>query len=443
MRYLLLIVVVVLCLSLPQAGCEKRRASKPRLGEVERLPRVETVLLGRPAKLEISRSYTATLEALEKAELTAMVKGVVKDLSEDLDIGRSAQKDEKLFSLHVPDLVAELNNKAALVEQNEKAEAAAIQAVEVARAEVKETRALLLRYEGDVEFRRAQHTRIAKLAQGDTLSKQQLDEAKLQLDASASALAAASAQVTTKENRLEGAQKERALAAARVKAARTDEAKARVQVEFADIVAPFHGVITKRWVDSGATVNAGMPIFTFVRTDKLRVILDVPERDVPYLRAGPDGNPARVRIPALKEAAGTEELTGAINLMSAALDPVTRTLRTEIHLPNKVGNKVGLLKPQMTGTAHVSLAVREALTVPASALVRSGDKLEIYIVADPAGEPLRGTLKRVEVQSGLDDGMRVEIRSDQLRGTELVVVKGSGMLRPGEPVLAVQARIGE
>ena len=173
------------------------------------------------------------------------------------------------------------------------------------------------------------------------------------------------------------------------------------------------------------------------------MILDVPERDVPYLRAGPDGNPARVRIPALKEAAGTEELTGAINLMSAALDPVTRTLRTEIHLPNKVGNKVGLLKPQMTGTAHVSLAVREALTVPASALVRSGDKLEIYIVADPAGEPLRGTLKRVEVQSGLDDGMRVEIRSDQLRGTELVVVKGSGMLRPGEPVLAVQARIGE
>ena len=439
-----ILLAIMLTALLPAAGCEKRKAGKPRLGEVERLPRVETVVLGKPAKLEVVRSYTATVESLEKADLCAMVKGYVKDLSADLDIGKTARKGDLLFSLHVPDLVADRDNKKALVDQSEKAEASAIQAVDVAEAEKKETQALVLRYEAEVDFRRAQHARISRLAQSDTLSKQQLDEAKLQLDAGSAALAAAKAQVETKESRLQAAVKERQLAAARVKTARTEEAKAQVQVEFADLRAPFDGIITKRWVDTGTTVkDPGMPLFTFMRIDKVRVILDIPERDVPYLRAGPKGNSVHLKIPALKEAAGTEDLTGTLTLLASALDPVTRTMRTEMHLENKVGERFGDLKPQMTGTAHVILAVREALTVPSSALVRTGDKMEIYIVADPTGDPAKGTLKRLEVQTGLDDGLRVEIKSDNLTGRELVVVKGAGVLRPGEQVIATPARTAD
>jgi HlyD family secretion protein len=435
---------IILAALLPAAGCEKRKAGKPRLGEVERLPRVETVVLGKPAKLEVVRSYTATVESLEKADLCAMVKGYIKDLPADLDIGKTAKKGALLFSLHVPDLVADRDNKKALVDQSEKAEASAIQAVDVAEAEKKETQALVLRYEAEVDFRRAQHARISRLAQSDTLSKQQVDEAKLQLDAGSAALAAAMAQVETKESRLQAAVKERQLATARVKTARTEEAKAQVQVEFANLRAPFDGIITKRWVDTGTTVkDPGMPLFTFMRIDKVRVILDIPERDVPYLRAGPKGNSVHLKIPAMKEAAGTEDLTGTLTLLASALDPVTRTMRTEMHLENKVGDKVGDLKPQMTGTAYVILAVRDALTVPSSALVRTGDKMEIYIVADPAGDPAKGTLKRLEVQTGLDDGLRVEIKSDNLTGRELVVVKGAGVLRPGEQVIATPARTAD
>lgn len=431
-------------LMLPASGCEKRKAGKPRLGEVERLPRVETALLGKPARLEVIRSYTATVDALEKADLCAMVKGQVKELPDDLDIGKTAGKGELLLSLYVPDLIADRENKKALVDQNEKAEAFAVQAVEVAKAEVKEARAMLLRFEGEAEFRRTQHARVTKLAQGDTLSRQQVDEAKLQLDAAQAALAGAMAQVTTKEARHEAAQKERALAAARVATARTEEAKARVQVEFASIHAPFQGIITKRWVDTGATIrDPGMPLFTFMRTDKVRVILDIPERDVPYLRTGANGNPVRVKFPALKEAADVGDIESTLSLSSSALDPVTRTMRTEVHLENKFGKQTGLLKPQMTGTAQVTLAAREAYTVPSSALVRSGDKMEIFVVAEAAGEPLRGILKRVEVQTGLDDGLRVEVKSDHLTGRELVVTKGPGVLRAGETVIAIPVRIAE
>jgi HlyD family secretion protein len=377
-------------------------------------------------------------------------------LPADLDIGKTARQGELLFSLYVPDLVADRANKRALVEQSEKAEALALQAIDVAKAEIKEAQTLILRYEADVDFRRAQHTRIGTLAQGDTVSKQQVDEAKLQLDAARAASAAAQAQVATKQSRLQAAEKDQQLAASRVKAARTEEAKADVQVEFASVRAPFNGVITKRWVDTGTTVkDPGMPLFTFMRTDKVRVILDIPERDVPYLRADPLGNRVQFQVPALKEAVGTDRFSGTITLLSAALDPVTRTLRAEMHLDNPplvplgkpeekgAGAKPGILKPQMTGTALVTLAMRDALTVPSSALVRTGNKMEIYIVADPVGDPAKGTVKRLEVQTGLDDGLRVEIRNDNLTGRELVIVKGAGVLRPGDQVIAVPAITAE
>ena len=443
MKWYPILLLLSVAALLPGTGCEKRKSGKPRLGEVERLPRVETIVLGKPAKLEVVRNYLATVESLEKADLCAMVKGYVKELPADLDIGKSAKARELLFSLYVPDLAADHANKTALVEQSVKSEASALQAIEVATADKKESEAMVQRYEADAEFRRTQYTRIVKLTQADTLSRQQLDEAKLQLDSSTAALTAAKAQVATKEARLQAAIKERDLAAARVNSARTEELKASVQVEFAQIRAPFDGVVTKRWIDTGTTVkDPGMPLLTFMRTDRVRVLLDVPERDVPYLQAGPKGNPVRITIPSLRES-GDDVFTGNVTLLAAALDPITRTMRTEVHLDNKVGEKRGMLRPQMTGTAQVTLAARDAFTVPSSALVRVGDKMEIFVVADAAGEPLKGTLRRVEVQTGLDDGFRVEIKSEHLTGRELVVAKGAGVLRPGDQVIAVTAKAGE
>ena len=126
--------------------------------------------------------------------------------------------------------------------------------------------------------------------------------------------------------------------------------------------------------------------------------------------------------------------------MATALDPVTRTMRAEVHLDNGSAAQPGPLRPQMTGTARLTLAVREALTVPASALLRNGPKLEIFVVAEPSGDPPRGTVKRVEVEPGADDGVRVEIRNERLTGAELIIVRGAGVIRPGDRVIAIPAR---
>jgi HlyD family secretion protein len=434
------ILVSLMLALLLTVGCERRRSGQPRLGEVERLARLETIALGKPARLEVVRTYTATVEAFEKADLCAMVKGYIKILPDDIDIGRVVNKGDILLTLDIPDLVADRGSKEALLDQSEKAVELAKETVKVADAEVEEAKVQLERYDADVRYRKLQYDRFAKLAKGDTVSQQQADEALLQLNTANAALAAARSQVATKQSRRQAAKKDQDLAEARVQVASADLDRAKVLVQFATLSAPFDGVITKRWVDAGTTVrDAGMPLLTIMRTEKVRVLVDIPERDAPYIQTGRRGNRVELYLPSLKETAASK-FQGTMTLMASALDPVTRTMRAEMHVDNSLGDKSGLLRPQMTGTASVTLAVREAFTVPASALVRTGNKMEIYFVADPAGDPPRGTVKRLEVQVGLDDGVRVEVKSERLTGRELVIVRGAGVIRPGDHVIAIPAR---
>src|SRR5262249_40591620 len=106
----------------------------------------------------------------------------------------------------------------------------------------------------------------------------------------------------------------------------------------------------------------------------------------------------------------------------------------EVHLDNPDE----VLWPGMYGTATVTLEEHYALTIPASALVRRGGKTLVYHIAETAGDPLRGVVREAEVQLGMDDGKRVEVRSG-LNGKELVITKGNGVVHAGEQAIAVAA----
>jgi HlyD family secretion protein len=433
------LLLVAGCVLVP-TGCGHRQKAKPQLGEVQRWPRLETVFPERDARLAVRKTYAATVEAYEKVELCAQVRGVIKSLADDIDIGRLVRKDEVLLTLDIPDIVAEKDNKEALVEQARNLKALAVQMCDVAAEEVKEVEAQLKRFQADVEYRTLQYERVTRLAQGDTVAKQLAEENGLQLSASQAALQAGKAQVLTKQARALAARLDVKVAESRVKVAETELERLRALVGFATLRAPFDGVITKRWVDHGATVkDPGASLLTVMRTDQVRVIIDVPERDVPLITVDSPkdkasrGNHVIIEIPALQKALGIGELSATVSLRASALDPVTRTMRCEILLTNKSQ----LLKPQMTGTATVLLAERKGTTLPSSALVRNGPKVEIYYVAEPSGNPLKGIVKRTEVQLGLDDGQRVEILGNSLTGREHVIRKGSGMLRAGDYAIAV------
>jgi HlyD family secretion protein len=432
------------CIALLQCGCGSGQKPKPQLGEVERWPRLETILPEKDAHLAVRKSYAATVEAFEKVELCAQVRGVIKSLVNDVDIGRHVHKDEELVILDVPDLQAERENKEALLEQARNLKALAVQACNVAAEEVKEVQATLKRYQADLEFRNLQFERVTKLAETDTVARQLAEEHALQLGTSQAALQAAQAQVQTKQARFESAKVELKVADSRIKVAQTELQRLEAMVGFATIRAPFDGVITKRWLDRGATVkDPGSPLLALMRTDHVRVLIDVPERDVPFIKVDSlkdkeiRGNPVTIHIPALQEAVRISEFKGTLTLRAAALDPVTRTMRCEVHL----ANKEDYLKHQMTGSATVLLAERNVMTLPSSALVRNGAKVEIYYLADPAGNPPKGIVKRMEVQLGLDDGQRVEVISASLTGREQVVRKGVGLVRAGDYAIAVPAQV--
>jgi RND family efflux transporter MFP subunit len=442
-------------------GCGGQHAD-PRDGSIAHIPRLETV---KPevGPMEVVIELSAVVEPMERADLCARVPGVVKSLQlqdrreagparaggslngsskaaptssstsldpPEVDIGTVVKAGETLVQLDIPDLLAEKDAKEALLDQAEKQK---LQAAEMANT-----------YEAEFKRNQEQHDRIVMLVKREAVNKEREEETKHQLDAA--------------KARREAAYADLKVADSRIKVAKADVEKLKVLIDYATIRAPFNGVITKRWVDRGNMVkDPGTPLLTIMRIDKVRLLLDIPQRDVPLINAteqnpNPNGLGDKVvlQIPALRDTVPGGEFTGAITRLASALDPTTRTMRVEVHLANEIrgGNKevlvdkAGLpvrpLKPGMYGSAKVYLETRpNVLTIPSTALVRRGDRVEVYYVENPSGEPLQGKVRIADdIELGLDDGRRVEIRKG-LTGNEFIIAKGKGVLHAGDTVIAI------
>jgi RND family efflux transporter MFP subunit len=423
-------------------GCDSKPA-KPKLGEVERLPRVETLkpeLVKRPMTYEIF----ATVESLERARLSAQVQGEVKGLTSDIDIGKPIQKGDVLITLDIPAVVAELENKKALFTQAENLRDQAEDARKVAVRDVEEAEAQVARWKADLAFRELQLKRTLELVGKGTVQPILGEEAELQRNTARAALRAAQAAVNTKKAKLVASAAELRVAQSRVTVAKTDVKLADTRVQFAKIRAPFDGIITRRWVDNGAIIkDPTQPLLTVMRTDKVRIPIDIPEKYVPLIGASegksPQAKANRVTVVINNESRnGPYVLQAQITRLAAALDPRTRTMRAEIHLDNDNLK----LRPGMTGTATVVLdeGKRPQMTIPSTALVRVGEEIRVYYVDDLSRDnPPRGVVKMHVVEIGMDDGKTTEIRSG-LKGDELVIAKGNGVVHQGETVLAVNAQ---
>src|SRR5262249_54865278 len=153
-----------------------------------------------------------------------------------------------------------------------------------------------------------------------------------------------------------------------------------VQVQFATIVSPYDGVITQRSLFPGGFVRSAIggnppaPLLTVERTDKVRVVVQIPDRDVPY--ADP-GDPAVVELDALPG----PPLLSKIARTSSAEDPQTRLMRVEIDLPNPDGK----IRLEMYGRVTILLErAPDLLSIPSSCLVgKAADgKGAVYVVRE-------------------------------------------------------------
>lgn len=222
----------------------------------------------------------------------------------------------------------------------------------------------------------------------------------------------------------EGARREdKAAARSVVEQAEAGASVARKRLADTRLLAPIAGMIARRGVNPGETIGAGMPVFTIVDLNPVKVRVGVPETDIARVRAG---QAASVLIPAMDE----RSFEGRIELVGIAAEPASRTYTVKILVPNPKH----ILRAGMIAEAQIRTDVTvEALTLPGEAVMRDPQGATLVYLYFP--ERRRVYARRV--QAGGVEGREVEIRSG-LNGNELVVVAGQQLVREGALVEAVE-----
>ncbi len=195
---------------------------------------------------------------------------------------------------------------------------------------------------------------------------------------------------------------------------------------FKDVYAPFSGVLTRRNVDPGALINAGAGVagrelFDIARVDPLRVFTSVPQAYAPSIKVG-----SRTVV-TLQEFPG-QKFVGKVARTAEAIDPATRTLLTEVDVPNKDGR----LLPGSFGEVHFAIGTNvNKITVPVNAMLFRAEGPQVAVV----GSDNRVQLRRINI--GRDYGTTLEILGG-VSATDRIVINPADSLEDGQHVNAVQ-----
>ena len=281
------------------------------------------------------------------------------------------------------------------------------------------------------ELQKKQLVRIAGLVARNAVEEKLEDEQKDRYDVATADVGvaraevlSAKAEVMSKAARVEEAQADLNEAQANVEVAQANLGKAKVMQDYTRIKSPYDGVITLRTFHPGdfirsASEGGNLPVLAVAETDKMRVVMPVPDIDVPYVSKG---DKALLQIVALP---GTT-FTGEVSRFSYTEDPESRNMRTEIDLPNPDGK----LKEGMYGRITVILqaAAPHSVTIPSSGLLGQTGKGEgtVFIVKD-------GKAHKVEVQVGNDNGIETEVLKG-ISPSDLVITSYNGSVEEGTPV---------
>lgn len=388
---------LVILASLVLAGC----ASSQRVSAESGSDGLRTVGVVKVERADLKRQFQTAAEfrAYQEISMYAKVAGYVKEIH--VDIGDRVKKGEILAVLEIPELSADLEHAQASLARSEE---------ELRRAQGELDLAISAH-----EVARLQHERLATVAKTQPgLVAQQ------EIDASLGADQQTAAQVAAAQAGLEAAKEE-------LNAEKATLRKEQSLMAYASIVAPFNGVVTHRFADTGAMVAAGtssekqaLPVVQLAQNDLLRLDIPVPESVVGAIRVG---MPVAVSVASLKK-----NYDGKIVRFARQLDTATRTMMTEIDVPNP---QLELI-PGMYATATITLETKPGvLCVPIQAISKSGDQERVLRVNT------QNEIEEQTVQLGLEEPSRAEVISGLKEG-DRVIVGGHGELRSGEKVVPKQ-----
>lgn len=410
----------------------------------------------KPARKTLVRvtEQPGQIEAFEETAIHAKLAGFVKKVH--VDIGdkvagpsrvsndQPEQPGQILAELEMPELEAELKQKQALiaqaaaeVTQSEASIKVAMSAKTSAEALVAEARASIERADAMYERWKSEFERVKELVAKQAITQKVADETEQQFkaaDASRREIAAkiksAQAKLSESSANIEKALADLVATQSKQKVAEADEQKTRALLSYATLRAPFDGVITERHLDTGHLVQpsgtSGKPLFVVVRADTVRIFLEVPEADASLVAAG---SRAKIKVAAMS----ATPFEGQVARTSWTLQSASRTLRTQIDIPNPDGK----LRPGMYATAEIQVACRpDALSLPKAAILKQGPDSFVLGIVD-------NKIVKLPIRTGIvavtPTGTDIEILSG-LNGDESLIGANFAAYKEGQAVEIVVAR---
>lgn len=376
------------------------QAEGPGSAEAPSAPEAVRVSVAKPALRDIADRITlaGTVTPYEQVTLYARVDGYLNSIG--IDIGDRVRKGQVLAEIDLPEMQASLEEKRAVVMR--------------AEAALGQAQASVAQYEAEATFQKLNHERLHRIRQRDpdVLPQQEVDRALAELDVARSKLEKSKADIK--------------VADAAIEAAKADLGVLERMAEYAKITAPITGVVTERFVDPGDLIQTGgssrtqgAPIVSLARLDRVRILVDIPEPQAPYVH---QGTGAAVRV------AGVEPISAQCARTSNVLSPATRTMRAEIHLANAKQT----LRPGMTADVTLDLrAIENALTVPVSAVRSQGDRYGVFVLDGD-------TAKQQVVKTGLESAEWIQI-TEGLSPEDQVIIATANPLTNGMRVTASAA----
>ena len=359
------------------------------------LLRPVAVVLAKRRPIVNSLTLSGAFRPYQQVDVHAKVAGFIRKIY--VDVGDHVKAGQVLAILEVPELSAQVAG---------------------ARADIQRYQDAVRRSESEIQraesTHAAYHAAYSRLKQASEsrpglIAEQELDDSMAKDKETAAQIESARAALAESQSQLVSA--------------RTDLDRLSALEAYSHITAPFAGVVTKRYADTGALIQAGtasetqsMPVVQLAEWSRLRLVVPVPESAVSQLLLG---SAVKVHVSAMNR-----DFDGRVARFADALDDETRTMHTEID----VENSDGTLKEGMYAEAKIILQQEnDALTIPIQALERDSSGGTVLIV------DAEGRLEERQVKLGAESSDRVEILAG-VAENDRVVIGNRGEFRAGEKV---------
>jgi RND family efflux transporter MFP subunit len=359
---------------------------------------VTPAAVARVERYDVGNTLTiaGAFKPFQDVDVHAKVAGYIRSIQ--VDVGDRVKLGQTLAVLEVPELAAQLTG----------AEAAARSAQE----QVRRAQGDLQRAESSQRVAHSAHVRLQQAADTRTglVAQQEVDDSEAKDQGSTAQVASAEAELSSAKQQLEVAQ--------------ANQKQYAALSDYTHITAPFAGVITRRYADTGALIAAGtsnsaqsMPVVRLAQTSTLRLVLPIPESIAPKIRVG---TAMKVRVQALGR-----DFQGRVARFADSLNEETRTMETEIDFENSKNE----LLPGMYAEANLSHDEKKSvLTVPVEAVRRGDDDRGVVLAVNP-----EGLVEERTVRLGQEDSLHIEVLSGVHEG-EAVIIGNLSEFRPGQKV---------